>query len=44
MQRCGVCQSWGQVGRGGDGSGGQHKLQGDLVRDWDSVLVCVVSM
>ena len=45
-QRCGVCQSWSQGGRGGDGSGGQpaHKLKGDLVRDWHSVLVCVVCM
>ena len=36
----------GQGGRGGDGSGGQpvHKLQGDLVKDWDSVLMCVVCM
>ena len=35
VQCCGICQSWGQGGRGCDGSGGQpaHKLQRDLVRD-----------
>ena len=39
-----VCQSWGHRERRSDGSGGQpaHKLQGDLVRDWYTVLVCVV--